>query len=59
MGFDPTDYEGIEELSSVAPTTSLLPPRVKAARIMYHYKQQEQQCYTFDETGHFAHNCPI
>ena len=42
MGFDPTDYEGIEELPSVVPTTSLLPPHVKAARIVYHYEQQEQ-----------------
>ena len=41
-GFNPTDYVGIEELPSVAPTTSLLPPHVKAARIVYHYKWQEQ-----------------
>ena len=42
MGFDPTDYEGIEELNSMAPTTSLLPSHFKAARIAYHYEQQEQ-----------------
>ena len=42
MGFDPSDYEGIEELPSVASTTSLLPPHVKAAQIAYHYEQQEQ-----------------
>ena len=42
VGFNPTDYEGIEELPSVAPTTSLLPPHVKATRIAYHYEQQEQ-----------------
>ena len=39
MGFNPTDYEGIEELTSMAPTTSLPPPHVKAARIAYHNKQ--------------------
>ena len=42
MGFDPSDYEGIEELPSVVSTSSLLPPHVKAAWIAYHYKQQEQ-----------------
>ena len=42
MGFDPSDYEGIEELPSVASTSSLLPPHVKAAWIAYHYEQQEQ-----------------
>ena len=42
MGFDPSDYEGIKELPSVASTTSLLLPHVKAARITYHYEQQEQ-----------------
>ena len=42
MGFDPSDYEGIEELPSVASTSSLLPPHVKAAWIAYHYDQQEQ-----------------
>ena len=41
MGFDPSDYEGIEELPSTVPTTSLLPPHVKAAWIAYHYEQQE------------------
>ena len=34
-------------------------PHVKAAWIAYHYEQQEQQCYTCDETGHFSHNCPV
>ena len=42
MGFDPSDYEGIEELPSVASTTSLFPPHVKTAQIVYHYEQQEQ-----------------
>ena len=41
MGFDPSNYEGIE-LPSVASTSSLLPPHVKAAQIAYHYEQQEQ-----------------
>ena len=60
MGFNPNDYEGMEELPSLPSTTaSLLPPQVKAAQIMYHYEQQEQQCYTCDETGHFSCNCPV
>ena len=59
MGLDPSDYEGIEELPSSASTTSLPPGHVKAARIAYHYEQQEQQCYTCDKTGHFAHSCPV
>ena len=59
MGFDPSDYEGMEELPSVASTSSLLLPHVKATHIAYHYEQQEQWCYTCDETGHFAHNCPV
>ena len=60
MGFDLNDYEGVEELSpSPSTTASLLPPHVKAARIAYHYEQQEQQCYTCDETGHFFHDCPV
>ena len=42
IGFDPSDYESIEDLPSVASTTSLLLPHVKAARIAYHYEQQEQ-----------------
>ena len=42
MGFDPNDYEAMEELSSLPSTTSLLPPHVKAAQIVYHYEQQEQ-----------------
>ena len=41
-GFDPNDYEGVEELSSLPSTTSLLPCHVKAAWITYHYEQQEQ-----------------
>ena len=60
MGFDLNDYEGAEELPSLPSTTaSLLPPHVKAAWIMYHYEQQEQRCYTCDETRHFSHNCPV
>ena len=59
MGFDPNDYEGVEELSSLPSTTSLLPPHVKVARIAYHYEQQEQRCYTCDKTGHFSCNCPV
>ena len=59
-GFDPNDYEGAEELSPPpSATASLLPLHVKAARIAYHYEQQEQRCYTCDETGHFSHDCPI
>ena len=43
VGFDPNDYEGMEELSPLPSTTpSLLPPHVKAAHIAYHYEQQEQ-----------------
>ena len=43
MGFDPNDYEDMEELPSLPSTTaSLLPPHVKAAWIAYHYEQQEQ-----------------
>ena len=60
MGFDPNNYEGVEELSSLpSATASLLPPHVKVAHIAYHYEQQEQQCYTCDETGHFSHDCPV
>ena len=60
LGFDPSNYEGTEDqLPSATFTTSLLPPHVKAAQIAYHYKQQEQQCYICDETGHFTHNCPV
>ena len=60
MGFDLNDYKGAEELPSLPSTTAfLLPPHVKAAQITYHYEQQEQQCYTCDETGHFSHNCPV
>ena len=43
VGFDPNNYEGMEELSPLPSTTaSLLPPHVKVARITYHYEQQEQ-----------------
>ena len=43
VGFDPNDYEGVEELSPLpSATASLLPPHVKAAWIVYHYEQQEQ-----------------
>ena len=43
VGFDPNNYEGAEEPSSLPSTTaSLLPPHVKAAHIAYHYEQQEQ-----------------
>ena len=60
MGFDPNDYEGVEELASLPSTTaSLLPPHIKAAKITYHYEQEEQRCYTCDETGHFSHDCPV
>ena len=42
-GFNPNDYQGVEELSPLPSTTaSLLPPYVKAAHIVYHYEQQEQ-----------------
>ena len=59
IGFDQNDYEGVEEPSSFPSTTaSLLPPHMKVAHIAYHYEQQEQQCYTCDETGHFSCNCP-
>ena len=60
LGFDPNDYEGMEDPSSQpSATTSLLPPHVKAAHVAYHYEEQEQQCYTCDETGHFSHKCPV
>ena len=56
-GFDLNDYEGVDSSSST--TASLLPPHVKAAHIAYHYEQQEQCCYTCDQTGHFSQNCPV
>ena len=43
VGFDPNDYEGVEELSPLpSVTTSLLPPHVKAAHIAYHCGWQGQ-----------------
>ena len=56
-GFDPSNYEGADSTPST--TTPLLPPHVKAARIAYHYEQQEQRCYTCDQTGHFSWDCPV
>ena len=57
-GFDLNDYEGVDSpLPST--TASLLPPHIKAAHIVYHYEQQEQWCYTCDETGHFLWDCPV
>ena len=43
VGFDPNNYEGMEELSPLpSATASLLPPHIKAAHIVCHYEQQEQ-----------------
>ena len=56
-GFDPNDYDGAEPPSST--TASLLLPHVKAAHIAYHYEQQEQWCYTCNQTGHFSWHCPV
>ena len=56
-GFDLNNYEGVDPPSSFT-STSLLPLHVKAAHIAYHYEQQEQQCYTCDQTGHFSRDCP-
>ena len=58
--FNTDDYIGQEEymgLQSI-PGESLLPPHVKAARIVYDYEQQEKCCFYCDETGHFAWDCP-
>ena len=39
MGFDPNDYEGVEEFPSLpSATASLLPPHVPH---VYHYEQQK------------------
>ena len=57
-GFDLNDYEGVDS-PSPSTTASLLPPHIKAAHIAYHYEQQEQWCYTCDETGHFSRDCPV
>ena len=57
-GFDPNNYEGADSpLSST--TSSLLPLHVKAAHIAYHYEEQEQWCYTCDQTGHFSQDCLV
>ena len=57
-GFDLNNCEGADSPSPSA-TASLLPPHIKVAHIVYHYEQQEQQCYTCDETEHFSWDCPI
>ena len=56
-GFDPSNYEGADSTPST--TTPLLPLHVKAAHIAYHYEQQEQRCYTCDQTGHFLHGTAL
>ena len=56
--FDLNNYEGAD--SPLPSTTAfLLPLHIKAAHIAYHYKQQEQLCYTCDETGHFSQDCLV
>ena len=55
-GFDLSNYKGADSTPST--TTSLLPPHVKAAHIVYHYEQQEQPCYTCDQTGTFFAGLP-
>ena len=57
-GFDLHNYEGADS-PPTSTTASLLPPHIKAAHIAYHYEQQEQWCYTCDETGHFLQDCPV
>ena len=60
--FNADDYKGLEEFMGPNPpgiaSDALLPPHVKAAKVAYHYEQQEQRCYTCDEMGHSWHNCP-
>ena len=58
-GFDPNDYEGVGDSPSPSTTASLPPLHVMAAHIVYHYEQQEQRCYTCNETGHFSRGCPV
>ena len=58
-GFDLNDYKGVKHSPLPSTTASLLPLHVKAACIVYHYEQQEQQCYTCDKTGNFSCDCPI
>ena len=59
--FNSDDHEGLEELMGTNPPgvapDMLLPPHVKAAKVAYHYEQQEQWCYTCDEIGNFWCNC--
>ena len=57
-GFDLNDCEGADS-PLFSTTTSLLPPHIKAACIAYNYEQQEQQCYTCDQTGHFSQDCLV
>ena len=57
-GFNLNDYEGVDS-PSPSTTASLLPPHITAVCIVYHYEQQEQWCYTCDETGHFSWDCPV
>ena len=56
-GFDLNNYEGAD--SPLSTTVSLLPLHVKAAHIAYHYEQQEQRCYTCDQTRHFSWDCSV
>ena len=56
-GFDQNDYESVD--SPLSTTASLPPPHIKVAHIEYHYEQQEQWCYTCDQTRHFLWDCPV